>query len=221
MIVLAAVAVLGRTCGQTGLFEDVCKSFDMSRTPVVEMAPALLERGRERQMGSTASQNGSKIYSWEDAVSAEMDLQSLWERRWFCRICTTINQMATICSGSWAVASVCENRKIVGFEWRKATCDGDELRRVATNGECRRMVDPFQGHGLDKSLGVLGRGFAVATTGGGKRALTWQVPLSWPVFAWWFRMTLAQSVQVIFKGLDRLCREISQLCSGEVLSFSS
>ena len=40
----------------------------------------------------------------------------------------------------------------------------------------------------------------VGDVGGGKRALTWQVPLKWLVFVWWFRMFLARSVEAISKN---------------------
>ena len=47
---VAAITLLGQTCGQNGPYVGLCRSLDMSKTTVVEIAPTLLERGRERQM---------------------------------------------------------------------------------------------------------------------------------------------------------------------------
>ena len=64
-------ALLSWTCGQNGLLRDLCKSLEMCITSVVEMAPALLERGREGQVGRTTSRT-FKIYRWKGAASAEV-----------------------------------------------------------------------------------------------------------------------------------------------------
>ena len=71
------------------------ESLEMSRTTVVEMAPALLERDGERQVGRTASKTTQNLQMGGYCV--DRGIQSLWECRWFCSMCTTIDRMATIC----------------------------------------------------------------------------------------------------------------------------
>ena len=62
----------GSTCGQNGPFGDLCAGLEMSGTSVVEMATALLERGRERQVGRTASKTVQNLTDGEDTVSTEV-----------------------------------------------------------------------------------------------------------------------------------------------------
>ena len=69
-------ALLGRTCGQNGSLGDLREGLEMSGTSVVQMETALLERSRERQVGSTASttiqnqQMGATICSESCAMGA-------------------------------------------------------------------------------------------------------------------------------------------------------
>ena len=57
-------------------------------------------------------------------------------------------------------------------------------------------------------------GSPLATTGGAERALTWEVPLTWPVFVSWFRMTPTRSVESISKKWTK-CVETILSCVQE------
>ena len=130
-------------------FADSHQRPSTSRVTLVEMAPTLPERGRERQLGRTASQTVQNL-RWEDR-----GIQSLWECRWFGRIWTTINRMATICSGSRAIGSVCENRENVDFDvwWlRMATSGGNEWRLILKSGGGERRRWLAQGALTRKAL---------------------------------------------------------------------
>ena len=124
----------------------------MSRTTVVVMAPNLLERGKRQTNGRSASETVQHLQIGIHGVSK--DLQSLQECTWFCRICTAVDRMATHCSGSWAVAPVCENRKLL------ASTGGGRRRVVPTSGNewliCSKGMD---------STSFFGCGFVVVMNG--------------------------------------------------------
>ena len=62
----------------------------------------------------------------------------------------------------------------------------------------------------------------MASTGGGewrrwvetRGALTWQVLREWLVVVLWLRISQARSAVANINGVDTMCRENSQLCSG-------
>ena len=76
-------------------------------TSVVDMATALLERSGERQVGRTASKAVQNLQMGGYGVDG--GIQSLWERRWFRKICTTVDRLAATCPESRAMAAVRES----------------------------------------------------------------------------------------------------------------
>ena len=98
-------AWLGWTCGQNGLFGDLCESLEMSRTTVAEMAPAPPERGGEGQICRTAPKPVQNLQMGGYCVSR--GFQSLWECRWFYRE----SAQQSTGAGSWGMAPVCEKRE--------------------------------------------------------------------------------------------------------------
>ena len=62
---------LGGSCGQNGLQRSMREGLEMSRTSMVEMETAPLERSGERQMVWPHPQR-FKIYRWEDMVATEV-----------------------------------------------------------------------------------------------------------------------------------------------------
>ena len=102
----------------------------------MEVATAPLERNVSR----TASKSVQNLQMGGYCV--DRGLQVCWKCKWFCRICTTIDMMATICSGSLGVASFCENGE--SHRPRLVERGVDWWLLMATNG-----VDVWRKHGAD------------------------------------------------------------------------
>ena len=98
---------LSRTCCQNGPLRDLCEGLEVSRTAVVEMATAPLERSGEGQMVWSAPKTTQNLQVGGHGV--DRGLQVYWKRRWFCGISSNVHGLTATCPRSWALETICKN----------------------------------------------------------------------------------------------------------------
>ena len=112
-------------------YKEVCaKALEVSRTSVVEMATAPLERNGEGQMVLSAPTTIQNLQMGEHGVGR--GLQVYWRCRWLCGISSSVHGLAPTCSRSWC--------------WRQFAKFGKSPVLVANAGAKQRyircLVDP-------------------------------------------------------------------------------
>ena len=162
------ITLLGWTCGQNGLFRDLCTSLDMS---VVEMAPTQLERNRGREVGRTRSQNGSKSIDgkilcqqrYPKSVGMLMGLQNMHNNRQ-----DGYNLLRIVGSG----VSLLE-QSFGGKRRRVMASNGDEWRQlVDSNGDgWRQLWLRMASNGVD---GWRHESTDIASSSGVRHGVLWQ-----------------------------------------------
>ena len=133
-------ALLGWSRGQNGLLGKLREGLEMSATSMVEMATASLERSGERD--KLAGPHPTTVQNLQIGGSdIDGGIQSLWKRRWLCRISPNCLQVG--CRLLRIVGNG-DSRKIWGkpdldavnvrTKWRKTSCRGSSSLLMASNG---------------------------------------------------------------------------------------
>ena len=108
-------AQLGRSCCQIGLQRDLCEGFEVSRTSVVEMATAPLERSKEGEMVRSAPKTIQHLQ--EGRHGCWRSFQIHWKCRRSVGICHRQHGLVALCSKLWKLEAVCEM-------WKEPCVDG-------------------------------------------------------------------------------------------------